>query len=193
MESKTFNNTTPGRMYWSNEGTITKGKANFVEIPFHDANIDYKREESSTLTFKSPLNLTHGGRIRYEGAYRNFGGQIWKVKNPSNGDKTYEVISYTNIYQKRKTSGWIQKITSSQILKELLEKYTTSEGSSIKIDSSGIEDTTFVHKSLKWSNTSLWDIALQLKWLEEEAGNYIDCYVDVDGVLHFQKKSKTAQ
>ena len=35
---------------------------------------------------------------------------------------------------------------------------------------SGIKKTSVIHSNLKWENTSIWEIAQQLCWLEHQAG-----------------------
>ena len=50
---------------------------------------------------------------------------------------------------------------------------------------SGIKDTKIVHSYLKWENTSIWDIAQQLCWLEHQAGYEVRCQVDANGTLLF--------
>ena len=67
-----------GTLYYSH--STARGSANFKSIPFHSASIDWKREEASTMSFSSPVQLTEADRIRYKSDTTDFGGQIYKIK-----------------------------------------------------------------------------------------------------------------
>ena len=70
-------------------------------------------------------------------------------------------------------------MTSSQILKRVLKL------SKNNFRTSGVKDTTVIHSNLKWENTSIWDIAQQLCWLEHQAGYEVRAKVDANGTLLF--------
>ena len=70
-------------------------------------------------------------------------------------------------------------MTASQIMKKVLKL------SKNNFRTSGIKQTELVHEYLKWENTSIWDIACQLAWLESQVGFVINTYVDADGTLVF--------
>ena len=46
---------------------------------------------------------------------------------------------------------------------------------------------------MKWEKKGLWEIAQQLQWLEYQAGNAIECYVNADGILVFGKSVNTKE
>ena len=150
-----------GKLYYSH--STSREKADFQSIPFNNASIDWKREEASTMTFKSPIKLEEADRIRYKSDKTTFGGQIYKKKKTLTDDYEYEVISYLRLYHDKVTCSY-KNLTSSQILKKVLKL------SANDFVTTGIKDTIVVHSSLKWEQTSIWDIALQLCWLEHKAG-----------------------
>jgi hypothetical protein len=78
-------------------------------------------------------------------------------------------------------------MTSSNVLKKLLKKDANN------LVTSGITKTTNKHSYLKWEKKSIWEIARQLQYLEWKAGNPVECYVDLDGVLHFGKNINKEQ
>lgn len=166
-----------GTLYYSH--STTREKAEFKSIPFSNATIDWKREEASTMSFKSPVKLEEADRIRYKSNTTDFGGQIYKKKKTLNDIYEYEVISYVRLYHDQVNFS-CTNMTSSQILKKVLgfsaNNFTTS----------GIKSTSVVHSSLKWEKTSIWDIAQQLCWLEHKAGYEARCYVDANGTLIFK-------
>lgn len=166
-----------GKLYCSH--STSRGSAGFTSLPFYDADIDWKRTEASTMSFKSPKKLQEADRIRYKNPIgKDFGGQIYKVKKNANQDYTYEVISYLRLYHDKVTCSF-KNLTSSQIMKKVLKL------SKNNFRTSGIKDTKIVHSSLKWDNTSIWDIAQQLCWLEHQAGYEVRCQVDANGTLLF--------
>ena len=74
-----------GTLYYSHSNA--RANAQFKSIPFHDASIDWKREEASTMSFKSPIKLEEADRIRYISPVGNdFGGQVYKVKKSVGDD-----------------------------------------------------------------------------------------------------------
>lgn len=165
-----------GKLYYSS--STSRGTASFKAIPFHSASIDWKREEASTFSFKSPIKLSEGDRVRYESDTRSFGGQIYKITHRTNEDYSYECISYLRLYHDKVTCSY-SNLTSSQIMKKVLKL------SKNNFSTSGVKDTIGVHSNLKWENTSIWDIALQLCWLEHQAGFEVRTYVNSDGTLVF--------
>lgn len=165
-----------GTLYCSH--STSRGSSNFNSIPFHNASIDWKREEASTMSFQSPVKLEEADRIRYKSDTNDFGGQIYKIKKSVGGDYQYDAISYLRLYHDRVTCSFKNK-TSSQIMKKVLKL------SKNDFSTSGIKDTRIVHSNLKWENTSIWDIALQLCWLEHKAGYEVRAMVDANGTLLF--------
>ena len=165
-----------GTLYYSH--STARGSANFKSIPFHSASIDWKREEASTMSFSSPVQLTEADRIRYKSDTTDFGGQVYKIKKNVGGDYSYEVISYLRLYHDKVTCSY-KNLTSSQILKKVLKL------SKNNFVTNGIKDTKIVHSNLKWEKTSIWDIAQQLCWLEHQAGYEVRCSVDANGTLLF--------
>lgn len=165
-----------GRLYYSH--STSRGSANFKTIPFHSASIDWKREEASTMSFSSPVQLEEADRIRYKSDTTDFGGQVYKIKKTAGGDYSYEVISYLRLYHDKVTCSF-KNLTSSQILKKVLKL------SKNNFVTSGIKDTKIIHSNLKWEKTSIWDIAQQLCWLEHQAGYEVRCKVDANGTLLF--------
>lgn len=165
-----------GKLYYSH--STARGSAKFQNIPFHSASISWKREEASTMSFSSPVRLVEADRIRYKSDTTDFGGQIYKVSKSAGEDYSYEVISYLRLYHDKVTCSF-KNMTSSQIMKKVLKL------SKNDFVTSGIKDTIIYHSNLKWENTSIWDIAQQLCWLEHQAGYEVRCSVDANGVLLF--------
>jgi hypothetical protein len=50
-----------GKLYYSH--STTRGSAGFTSLPFYDANIEWKRTEASTMSFKSPKKLEEADRV----------------------------------------------------------------------------------------------------------------------------------
>ena len=165
-----------GKLYASH--STSKGTANFEQIPFHSASIDWSRTDANTMSFRSPIKLQEADRIRYQSKEKKFGGQIYKIKKTTNGDYQYDAISYLRLYHDKVTCSFKNK-TSSQIMKKVLKM------SKNNFVTSGIKNTKVVHTYLKWENTSIWDIAQQLCWLEHKAGYEVRAEVDANGVLRF--------
>lgn len=165
-----------GKIYISHQ--TQQGTNQFTSVPFHDASITWKQDEASTLEFKSPQLFHEGDRVRYQSDITNFGGQIYKITQKYGDDNTYSCISYQRLYHDKISLSCKNK-TSSQIMKLALQK------SKNNFRTSGIKNTSVVHSNLKWSNTSLWEIATQLCWLEHQGGYECECSIDSDGTLHF--------
>lgn len=165
-----------GTLYISH--STTRGSAEFKSIPFYDASIDWEREEASTMSFKSPVKLEEADRVRYKSDITDFGGQIYKVKKTVGDDYQYEVISYLRLYHDKVTCSF-KNLTSSQIMKKVLKM------SKNNFRTGGVKDTKIVHANLKWENTSIWDIAQQLCWLEHQAGYEVRARIDANGTLLF--------
>lgn len=153
--------------------------AEFQSIPFHGASINWRRDDASTLSFNSPVSLSTGDRIRYHSPYNDFGGQIYKVKKTYKSDYQYECISYLRLYHD-KVSYSCKNKTSSEILREVLKL------SKNQFKTGGIKETELVHMGLKWENKSIWDIAKQLAWIEQQAGYKVETFVDASGVLFYR-------
>lgn len=150
----------------------------FTSLPFSDLSIDWRREEASTLNFKSPVLLTNGDRIRYNNSGRwDFGGQVYKISKSRNNLYDYECISYKRLYDTKIIASYNNK-TSNYILKDLLKKNPNN----FRYD--GLKSKSNLrHISLSWNNKSLWEIIGNLAWLEYKAGNYINYYIDSTGRL----------
>lgn len=171
-----------GKIFYSH--STSHEKSQFKSIPFHDASIDWKRNEASTMSFSSPVKLAEADKIRYVNLTgEDFGGQIYKVKKAVGGDYTYDVISYLRLYHDKVTCSF-KNMTSAQILRKVLKM------SKNNFRTSGIKDTTIIHSNLKWENKSIWDIAQQLCWLEHQAGYEVRCKVDHIGTLQFNYAEK---
>lgn len=166
-----------GKLYYSHQ--TSRGYADFTQIPFHDASITWERDKASTMSFKSSKVLSEADRIRYKSNTTDFGGQVYKIKKTYGGDYQYDVIDYTRLFHDKVTVQYKNK-TSSQILKSILKKSLNNHRTS------GIQNTQIVHRYLKWENTSIWDIALQLQWLEYKGGNRVFVDVDANGTLLFK-------
>ena len=167
-----------GTLYYSH--STSRGEATFTSIPFYDASIEWNKTEASTMSFKSPVKLAEADRIRYEATdtRRNFGGQVTKVKATAKDDYEYEVISYLRLYHSKITFS-CKNMTASKIMKKILKKDAN------KLSTAGITETSIIHGKLKWVNTSIWDIANQLCYLEHKFGNDIGCHIDENGTMRF--------
>ena len=171
-----------GKVYASN--TAKLAETHFHTVPFRNAKIEYKRNEADTFGFKSNVPLEHGTRVRYEdprGKRYGFGGQVYKSKESINGLYEYDCVSYLRLYLSKIPNVNYSNNTSSRILKLLLKKDPNN------LSTAGISSTTNKHSFLKWEKKSIWEIARQLQYLEWKAGNPVECYVDIDGILHFGK------
>ena len=177
-----------GKLYASD--TPKLAETSFHTIPFADGKLDYKSNEANTFSFKTNQSLPHGTRIRYEdprGKQYGFGGQIYKTKETITGLYEYDCVSYLRLYLSKINSASYSNITSSNVLKKLLKKDANN------LVTSGLTKTTNKHSYLKWEKKSIWEIARQLQYLEWKAGNPVECYVDIDGVLHFGKNLNKEQ
>ena len=172
-----------GKLYVSH--STTPKMAEFQTIPYHSASINWRRDDASTLSFSSPVSLATGDRVRYQSKYNDFGGQIYKVKKTYKSDYQYECISYLRLYHDKVTYSCKNK-TSSEILREVLKL------SKNQFRTGGIKKTELVHQELKWENKSIWDIAKQLAWIEQQAGYKVETYVDANGNLfyHYLKEEE---
>ena len=159
------------------------GEEPFKSIPFSNANIDWRRDDASTMSFNSPISLEEADKVRYykgPNSKRDFGGQIYKrKKSATSGEFQYECISYTRLYHDKVTCSY-KNMTSSQIMKKVLKL------SKNDFRTSGIKNTEIVHSYLLWEDTSIYDIALQLAWLEQQVGYHIIIWVDAEGTLNFR-------
>lgn len=166
-----------GTLYYSH--STTRANAQFKSIPFHNASIDWKREDASTMSFSSPVKLAEADRIRYKSKDgKDFGGQVYKVKKSAGQDYNYDVISYLRLYQDKVTCSY-KNLTSAQIMRKVLKL------SKNDFSTGGVKDTQVIHSNLKWENTSIWEIAQQLCWLEHQAGYEVRAEVNASGTLLF--------
>lgn len=177
-----------GKLYASD--TPKLAETSFHNLPFSDGKLEYKSNEANTFSFKTNQSLPHGTRIRYEdprGKEYGFGGQIYKTHETITGLYEYDCVSYLRLYLSKINSASYSNMTSSNVLKKLLKKDANN------LVTSGLTKTTNKHSYLKWEKKSLWEIARQLQYLEWKAGNPVECYVDIDGVLHFGKNINKEQ
>ena len=171
-----------GTLYVSNTAKLSS--TNFHRIPFNGAKIDYKSDSADSFSFKTNQPLSQGTRVRYNdprGKRYGFGGQIYKAKESTNGIYEYDCVSYLRLYLSKIPSVSYNDITSYNLLRKLLKNDPNN------FSLAGLTKTTNKHSYLKWEKKSIWEIARQLQYLEWKAGNPVECYVDVDGVLHFGK------
>ena len=177
-----------GTLYASD--TARLAETSFHTIPFNNAKIDYKSDAADTFSFRSNERLAHGTRVRYEdprGKRYGFGGQIYKSKETSNGLYDYDCVSYLRLYLSKIQSVSYNNQTSTGLLKKLLKKDANN------LSTAGLTKTSNKHAYLKWEKKSIWEIARQLQYLEWKASNPVECYVDIDGVLHFGKNINTEE
>ena len=177
-----------GKLYASD--TPKLAEIRFHNLPFSDGKLDYKSNEANTFSFKTNQSLPHGTRIRYEdprGKEYGFGGQIYKTKETITGLCEYDCVSYLRLYLSKIGSVAYNDNTSYNILKKIIKKDPNN------LSIAGLTKTTNKHSYLKWEKKSIWEIARQLQYLEWKAGNPVECYVDLDGVLHFGKNINKEQ
>ena len=175
-----------GKLYVSKNPKLSS--TSFYTIPFNGAKIDYKHDTADSFSFKSNQPLSQGTRVRYQdprGKRYGFGGQIYKAKESTNGLYEYDCVSYLRLYLSKISSVSYNDITSYNLLRKLLKADPN------QFSLAGLTKTTNKHSYLKWEKKSIWEIARQLQYLEWKAGNPVECYVDVDGVLHFGKNINT--
>lgn len=171
-----------GTLYASD--TAKLAETSFHTLPFTGAKLDYNNDAADTFSFRTNARLTHGTRVRYEdprGKRYGFGGQVYKSKETTNGLYEYDCVSYLRLYLSKIDSVAYKEITSYKLLRKLLKKDPNNPSLA------GLTKTTNRHTYLKWEKKSLWEIARQLQYLEWKANNPVECYVDIDGVLHFGK------
>lgn len=177
-----------GKLYVSD--TPKLAATSYHSIPFNNAKIEYKSDSADSFTFRSNQPLSQGTRVRYEdprGKRYGFGGQVYKAKESSNGLYDYDCVSYLRLYMSKISSVSYNDITSYNLLRKLLKNDPN------RPSLAGLSKTTNKHSYLKWEKKSIWEIARQLQYLEWKAGNPVECYVDIDGVLHFGKNINTEQ
>ena len=172
-----------GKLYVSDTPKLSETDFNLT--PFTDGKIDYKSSEADTFSFRTNVRLKQGTRVRYNdprGKRYGFGGQVYKVKESVNGLYEYDCVSYLRLYLSKIGNVSYSNISSYNVLKKLLKKDPNN------LSTAGLKKTTNKHTYLKWEKKSIWEIARQLQYLEWKARNPVECYVDIDGVLHFGKK-----
>ena len=175
-----------GTLYVSD--TATLAQTNFHSIPFNNAKIEYKSDSADAFSFRSNQPLVQGTKVRYNdprGKRYGFGGQVYQAKESTSGLFEYECVSYLRLYMSKIGSVSYSNITSYNLLSKLLKKDPNN------FSLAGLTKTTNKHSYLKWEKKSIWEIARQLQYLEWKAGNPVECYVDIDGVLHFGKNINT--
>lgn len=171
-----------GKLYVSNTAKLSE--TSFHSIPYNGAKIDYNSDSADSFSFKTNQPLLQGTRVRYEdprGKRYGFGGQIYKSKESLNGLYEYNCVSYLRLYLSKISAVSYSNITSYNLLRKLLKKDPNNPSLA------GLTKTTNKHSYIKWEKKSIWEIAQQLQYLEWKAGNPVECYVDIDGVLHFGK------
>ena len=177
-----------GTLYVSNTPKLSS--TSFHSIPFNGAKIEYKSDSADSFSFKTNQPLSQGTRVRYNdprGKRYGFGGQIYKAKESTNGLYEYDCVSYLRLYLSKISSVSYNEITSYNLLRKLLKNDPNH------FSLAGLKKTNNKHTYLKWEKKSIWEIARQLQYLEWKAGNPVECYVDIDGVLHFGKNINTEQ
>ena len=177
-----------GELYVSD--TPKLAATSFHSIPFNNAKIAYHNDSSDSFSFRTNQPLSQGTRVKYNdprGKRYGFGGQIYKAKESTNGLYEYECVSYLRLYLSKISAVSYSNITSYNLLRKLLKNDPNN------FSLAGLTKTTNKHTYLKWEKKSIWEIARQLQYLEWKAGNPVECYVDVDGVLHFGKNINTEQ
>jgi len=175
-----------GTLYVSNSAKLSS--TGFHTIPFIGAKLDYHNDSADNFSFKSNQKLEHGTRVRYNdprGKRYSFGGQVYKSKESTNGLYEYNCVSYLRLYLSKIPAVSYSNITASNLLKKLIKKDPNN------FSTAGLTKTTNKHAYLKWEKKSIWEIARQLQYLEWKANNPVECYVDIDGILHFGKSIKT--
>ena len=177
-----------GTLYVSNTARLSE--TSFHSIPFKNAKIDYHSDSADSFSFKTNQNLLQGTRVRYNdprGKRYGFGGQIYKSKESTNGLYEYNCVSYLRLYLSKISAVSYSNITSYNLLRKLLKNDPNN------FSLAGLKKTTNKHSYLKWEKKSIWEIAKQLQYLEWKAGNPVECYVDIEGVLHFGKNINKEQ
>lgn len=177
-----------GKLYVSKTPKLSS--THFYTIPFTNAKLDYHSDSADSFSFQSNQALSQGTRVRYQDPRGNrygFGGQIYKAKQGVDGIFEYDCVSYLRLYLSKIPSVSYSNITASKLLRKLLKNDPNN------FSLAGIKKTTNKHSYLKWEKKSIWNIAKQLQYLEWKAGNPIECYVDIYGVLHFGKKINTTK
>lgn len=172
-----------GNLYVSNAAKLSSTK--YHSIPFNNAKIEYKSDSADAFSFKTNRRLSQGTKVRFNdprGKRYGFGGQVYKVKESTNGIYEYDCVSYLRLYLSKIPSVSYNNITSYKLLRKLLKNDPNN------FSLAGLKKTTNKHEYLKWEKKSIWEIARQLQYLEWKAGNPVECYVDINGVLHFGKK-----
>ena len=177
-----------GTLYVSNTPKLSSTK--FHSIPFNGSKIEYKSDSADSFSFRTNQPLLQGTRVKYNdprGKRYGFGGQVYKAKESTNGLYEYDCVSYLRLYMSKIASVSYSNITSYNLLRKLLKNDPN------QFSLAGLTKTTNKHSYLKWEKKSIWEIARQLQYLEWKAGNPVECYVDVDGVLHFGKNINKEQ
>ena len=177
-----------GTLYVSD--TATLAQTNFHSIPFNNAKIEYKSDSADAFSFRTNQPLIQGTKVRYNdprGKRYGFGGQIYQVKESTSGAYEYDCVSYLRLYMSKISSVSYNNITSYNLLRKLLKNDPNN------FSLAGLTKTTNKHSYLKWEKKSIWEIARQLQYLEWKAGNPVECYVDIDGILHFGKNINNEQ
>ena len=177
-----------GTLYVSNTPKLSSTK--FHSIPFNGAKIEYKSDSADSFSFKTNQPLSQGTRVRYNdprGKRYGFGGQVYKAKESTTGLYEYDCVSYLRLYLSKISSVSYSNITSYNLLRKLLKNDPN------RFSLAGLTKTHNKHSYLKWEKKSIWEIARQLQYLEWKAGNPVECYVDIEGVLHFGKNINNEQ
>ena len=177
-----------GTLYISD--TPKLAATSFHSIPFSNAKVDYKSDSADSFSFKTNQKLAQGTRVRYNdprGKRYGFGGQVYKAKESTTGLYEYDCVSYLRLYLSKISSVSYSNITSYNLLRKLLKNDPN------RFSLAGLTKTHNKHSYLKWEKKSIWEIARQLQYLEWKAGNPVECYVDIEGVLHFGKNINNEQ
>lgn len=165
----------------------TRVSADFKTIPYSNASIEFNSDKGSTASFNSPDKLREGDRIRIVGDnHWPFGGQVIKVGSKlRDGSYHYDCIDYTRLFFGENYTTWSGG-TSAEIIRTVISNHDLAGN-----DLSGIENTKKVHGQLIWKGVTRWDIIQELRWLDYEAGQHIECYVTEDGTLIYRPLAQT--
>jgi hypothetical protein len=164
--------------------STSRGAADFKTIQFSNASIELNSAKASTASFNSIEKLNEGDRIRIVGDnHRPFGGQIIKPGSKlKDGNYSYDCIDYTRLFFVKFDTTWSDG-PSYDIIKSMLN--------SLGYSTAGLEKTSTIHGQLNWKNVTCWDIIQQLRWLDYQGGQLIECYVNEDGTLIYRPLPQT--
>lgn len=159
---------------------VDKNSNEFKEVPiFNDWSIKRDWNKAGSLTFKSPTYLKPGTHVKLVSTdHKTFGGQIVKKTEDSSDFYSYDCLDYKKFLLTSKSYSPVNK-TSSQILKALVDTFTTNK----QILEFKISKTKNVFPSLVFQDKPLLEIITNLLSLEYKRGTLIYFDVDENGTL----------